>query len=365
MSFSFSSLIVTIIWSTLLILTLNFLLTNETISKKIRADVLDLFSVVIVLRLFLPFEFIITHTVVSTKVLPVIYKFNDTTKLYGQILAIAWIVGFGMKMVKLFFSFKRTKRLIALSNKIKKSSLDQNVQKIIPARTNLYCLPEIRYPCTIGSFKTKIIIPTLEFSKKDFNFIIQHEIYHINNYDNLKKMFVEVLACIYWWFPPVYLYRKQVSLINELKVDAQMTKNVSPSEYISYMTCLAETYKKFKNRKIERGNLLTSNFVIREQNRLKNRLKFLSYTESSQKISQNLKLLLLITFVVSLLFVFEPSYHDESKIKGTFKLEDGQNYILEINKKYYLYSNGKNQGEIKNYKNVSETKKLPIVKIKK
>ena len=70
---------------------------------------------------------------------------------------------------------------------------------------------KVNNPISIGIFKKSIIFPNEEIENKDFKFMLEHEIFHIQNKDIECKFLLLILNAIYWFNPIVYFISKQMN----------------------------------------------------------------------------------------------------------------------------------------------------------
>lgn len=115
MRFSASSLIITIIISCILILFLEILLSNKKNYKLFRTDFLTVLILVIIFRLFFPFEFGFTTTIKLPLIMnPIIdflqYNIYANIQTYQVLLSI-WIVGFIYNLIYWILEIKNTKSM--------------------------------------------------------------------------------------------------------------------------------------------------------------------------------------------------------------------------------------------------------------
>ena len=86
MQFSLFSLFISLTMVFILVVLFHLILNNSVLFKSFRVDFLLAFCVVLVLRILFPLEFRSTHTLFSTKALPVIYTWLRQPVSLGGIL---------------------------------------------------------------------------------------------------------------------------------------------------------------------------------------------------------------------------------------------------------------------------------------
>lgn len=377
MRISVSSIIISVIVAAFLIIVLRILLLNKLTYRQFRIDFLTIFSFIITIRLFLPFEFVNTRTFASKKILPTIYSIGKTNlgsspfKIsIGQIIFGIWLVGFFIKLGAFLIDNYQLKKIVHSLTNVPNNLLDPTISSMIPQNVQMYYSDIPGSPYSVGILKPGIVFSDLDLDVKTQQFIVAHELKHIRNFDNLKKYFIEFLVCIYWWFPLIYLFRKEVDSIIEINVDYQMVKNKPSDVYFQYTDCLIAVAKKLEESIVRRSdyrkncsNIHYSNFVIFEGNTLTRRINFLLEEYPVRPTPWILKILLIVLPLMITSVIIEPYYEKTNLTNGTFSIKpDATTYILKVNNKYYLIVNRKKEIELKNFKKIKdkEIKNLPI-----
>lgn len=242
MRFSASSLIITIIISCILILFLEILLSNKKNYKLFRTDFLTVLILVIIFRLFFPFEFGFTTTIKLPLIMnPIIdflqYNIYANIQTYQVLLSI-WIVGFIYNLIYWILEIKNTK---SMYKRIEKSARIYSIKDFIKSeQNNDYPIlkSSLISSCMVMGFNKAILIPSIPFSKTDIKNVLLHEIQHIKNHDIYIKQIINLLVIIYWWFIPIYRLKNKINLFLEMRVDNQVTKGYSKQETLNYMKTL-------------------------------------------------------------------------------------------------------------------------------
>lgn len=379
MRISVSSIIISVIVAAFLIIILRILLLNKLTYRQFRIDFLTIFSFIITIRLFLPFEFVNTRTFASKNILPTIYSIGKTNlgsfpfKIsIGQIIFGIWLVGFFIKLGTFLIDNYQLKKIVHSLTNVPNDLLDPTISSMIPQNVKMYYSDIPSSPYSVGILKPGIVFSDLDLDVKTQQFIVAHELKHIRNFDNLKKYFIEFLVCIYWWFPLIYLFRKEVDSIIEINVDYQMVKNKPSDVYFQYTDCLIAVAKKLEESIVQRSdyrknysNIHYSNFVIFEGNTLTRRINFLLEEYPVRPTPWILKILLIVLPLMITSVIVEPYYSNTRVTKGTFQIPNDKTdtYILKEKNTYHLILKGKDLGEIKNFSSVKKDnylKSLPV-----
>ena len=99
-------------------------------------------------------------------------------------------------------------------------------------------------PVTYGLFHPAIVFPKGVYLKdeKEVNFCLQHELIHIRNYDNLKKLAAHLALCIHWFNPLVWVMYLLFNRDMELLCDETVVRRSGGSrqDYALTLLSLAE-----------------------------------------------------------------------------------------------------------------------------
>ena len=136
---------------------------------------------------------------------------KESTPNFFQLLSFIWILG-----VCLIITYTIIKYL-KLNNSLKNS---------INLSENIYISDEISFPFTIGIFKSKIYIPTIDDSQ-EYQYIMEHESTHLKRKDNIIKLVWFLVACVHWFNPIVWFAYKLMILDMEMSCDEHVVKSLN------------------------------------------------------------------------------------------------------------------------------------------
>lgn len=103
--------------------------------------------------------------------------------------------------------------------------------------------PTLDVPMGIGLFRHRIILPEQEYAREELYYILKHEYTHFCNRDLTVKFLVNLFCCIFWWNPAVYLLKKDISQILEIKCDLRATESFSKKEKLEYLLTIVRVLK--------------------------------------------------------------------------------------------------------------------------
>lgn len=374
MHLSVYSILISLIVATILVGILQLFIVRTKAYGVFRIDFIAAFAVIVMLRLLLPMEYIDTYTISSHKILPAIYGFLAHTRwningfklTWFIILGVVWLLGAIVALTRLIWQAHHLDRTLGALNRINPRDLQLAPTVTVPRNVTIYHLPGVSSPFVSGLRHPKLILPSLDLDSSTLNHIMRHELQHIKNRDVLIKYLISVLVCVYWWFPPMYLFRRQANMIIDMRVDNQIVQHADKTEYFSYTQSLVDVTKQLKrvpNTPITPAlsAALLPQFTMFERPTLAHRIKFLL---TGRQVKHTNRILLALIVAVPLLatsIIFEPDSIDPADAKGTFEVDMQHSKIVQRGKKYYLRMNGHDMGEVQ-LPLKAPLNQLPVVK---
>ena len=99
-------------------------------------------------------------------------------------------------------------------------------------------VPGIKTPAIFGLVHPKILMPATDYTEEEIYYILKHEILHYYQHDMLIKILCEILCTIFWWNPAVFLLKRHITRVLEIRVDRLLTAGFGDEEKISYLECI-------------------------------------------------------------------------------------------------------------------------------
>ena len=206
----------------------------------------------------------------------------------------------------------------------------------IKTRVELSCNPLIASPMLIGFFRPRIILPSHEWEDKELSYIFVHELIHYKQRDMFYKWLIQIVVCVHWFNPFVYLLEKEVNKSCELSCDEKV------------ISVLDDTARR------EYGDILIS--FLKSNNLYKSSLASVTLTEGAEQLKERLgaimkfrkksKVIIAITaiFTVAVCICFfvtgayaAPSVANDLK---TWANSEILNEILTEDGVYYIFCDG-------------------------
>ena len=206
----------------------------------------------------------------------------------------------------------------------------------IKTRVELSCNPLIASPMLIGFFRPRIILPVGEWEDKELSYIFVHELIHYKQRDMFYKWLIQIVVCVHWFNPFVYLLEKEVNKSCELSCDEKV------------ISILNEKAKR------EYGDTLIS--FLKSNNLYKSSLASVTLTEGAEQLKERLgaimkfrkksKAIIAITAIftaaVCVCFFVTGAYAAPSAANDmkTWKDSEILNEILTEDGVYYIFCDG-------------------------
>lgn len=206
----------------------------------------------------------------------------------------------------------------------------------------------IQNPCTIGVFTPTIFLPNISLKDSELRLILLHEWTHFKNRDSFIKILIQILCCIFWWNPLMYLFFRELDQILEIRCDQKVTEGFSKEQIKEYLNTLLFIIQKNAENSTKKQTLLSGeNYFISEQNgNMKQRFELIMQRKTS-KVNLVIMTIFMILNIASFFVIVQPSFEYPSSLTApntqtselVFDMEDA--YIVYISgDEYQLFSNG-------------------------
>jgi len=364
MILSYSSIIATFIQCLFILLLVQLLLNFENKKIAITPQFLYIMGLLFFIRLVIPVEFGVSITIPSTEIMPTIFHFlryqlftiNHLSVTVGKLLIMVILLGAGYKLIRFI-----RKNIILFRYVRSKNMKEQNWRMPNNKKIHFSYIKTARVnsPAVFGIKNPIIFLPeNINFSDKELSYIAFHELTHYQKGDTLFTFLFELLTCFYWWNPLLFLFKKQMNKIIELRVDNELLKRLTPKQCIEYMECLLKV-KKEQHKK--QPFLATPHFFNKNNFELRAQ-KILNF----KPIKTTNKFICLITILLSfgsLLFIIEPLSVDSSTQETTFEINEKkeENFLVEqADGSFDLYMDNEFAGTIDDINEFPDADKLTI-----
>lgn len=107
-------------------------------------------------------------------------------------------------------------------------------QQQITSTVQLRCSSAISAPILVGLRRYYILLPNRTLQTGQIKLILSHELAHIKYYDNWRKVYLELLRCVYWFCPFIYWLKDVMDDLCELASDEQVVRSLSGMQRKQY-----------------------------------------------------------------------------------------------------------------------------------
>lgn len=201
------------------------------------------------LRLALPVELF------SSKCVPLLRGINSLQELLFRpmfkgrsllhLLIPLWMFGSSLLLGHLIARLLYQRRVICKSAIPESHPLAEIYRSVAAemgcAKTGQICVcRSFSAPMMAGFLRAHLLLPenVNELSEGELRCAIRHELAHFLGHDLWYKLLLELLCCLLWWNPVVYLLRRAACQLLELRCDARACAALSEKERVNYSSAL-------------------------------------------------------------------------------------------------------------------------------
>lgn len=346
MEISFFSVLMMILWSSILIALFYFWRTKTGLLHICSISTVILLYLFCAIRIALPIEFPWTRVVSGGTVYNTIhdvffFRIFGFIRLY-ELLLVIWLIGIAYNLLKNLIEFHNVMRYIRnipkAENEEGRKILDEldKENRIEVLKTSF-----TKSPCCIGIFRKRILLPDREYSKDELRYILLHEYAHLYNNDILLNELIRVLCWIYWWNPIVYLLQKELNQSIEIRCDLSVTRYLNENERADYLDVMLDAFVESREVNQYVGAV---GLVENHSQSLLERFRIVADMEVVQKNRTNVFAAFIMTLllIVSYSFILQSSYEtpiseietDENAYyanpENAYITKQGDTYILHV-----------------------------------
>lgn len=332
MRLTISSFLITLIIVTIMISIFQLLLTRKKSHALFRVDFLAIMLIAILLRLMFPIELPFTFSIYSSVIMTTIrdfllYEYQSPFSILHLLLGI-WFIGSLFQLIRYVWILKELEHLLTgFQQTARHHTLSEYTKD--KKNINIYITNAVSTPIVMG-LHPSIYLPAITYTEKELHNILCHELQHIQHKDLLIKHFINGLVILYWWFIPIYIFRKQIDLYLEMRADEAVLKNMNKYEYLEYVQSMLNIQKKQIEKHVLSPKLAIC-FISDGTKKLSYRIDYLLKGKPDRKTNI---IFLLFAFLLPFIgnsIIIEPSYlHTSALIKNTYSEEEvAESYIIQ------------------------------------
>lgn len=240
---------------------------------------------------------------------------------FFSLLRSIWLIAAGCLLLQFIIGTFWTNCKLAPFRKNRAVSAESILKKVtkesrMKISVDVYICPEICVPMGAGIIQKRIYLPDEEYTKKELYYILKHEYAHFCNRDLIIKFLVKLFCCIFWWNPAIYLLKKDIAQILEVKCDVSATQNFSKREKMEYLLTIIRILKSDTSEKCIPPLFLTTRmFSEKCHNDIKERFEFITRIEIAVPTWWRTVtwIVAIITLMGSYFIVLQPAFDPKSE----------------------------------------------------
>lgn len=347
MEYSFSTILMTIAASNLIIVLMTLCFNYNKIILSVGCKVLAVFLIFTLVRFLFPFELPFTKSIYFSGIIAKcilyfqhwFYKIGFFEVSLWSVAKCVWLVGIAVKLCKHIWAHQKIGRSLSMFGK--DVSLQEPyrslLQKICGRRRDpfrILLLPSLDVPQIYGIFSPRILLPKhMELSEEELSLVLRHETYHYYHCDLLIKEIVNLLCILYWWNPACKIFKEQVALILEMHVDDALIgdlltdNHANPQDdYFRSLVHLAESASLYNNLCANSKTALVNN----DKEELAQRIEMMA----ARNKKPHKPMLLALTAMVATIYIASYCVIFEASSYGAIAPEPEG---IEISEAFYAY----------------------------
>lgn len=353
--FSFSSVLMAVLMSNVLLIVIALCFRNDNLLMNIGYKMMAVFCLVTLLRLMLPFELPIAKTLLFPELITnVVGNFRHS---YGTVLGIdlslwtgfcaIWIIGIIVELMiaaKEHMTVKDYIRIYGVdvtdrepyASMLKELCTEKQLRHV-----RIFLVDAISAPMISGLRNAKILLPIgAKVSDSDSQYAIEHEICHYAYYDLWIKVAVGCLVTIYWWNPCSYLLKRQINTVIEMRIDDQIMSKGS-DEAIAYVASMHRYAVSARDKQKEKRD--TASLLGGRNRSIHYRLCMMRsrYIKNNRGICVGMLIIMLTLYIGSYLFIGEASGYKLEASEALITVDEDNTYAIQNSDGTYdIYMDG-------------------------
>lgn len=355
------SLIVSLFWSSIFILILVIVHQMQWTQGKWGLGYCVALGIISMFRLLLPYDFglqiVIQCPGVFSRIYAMLvlhtYNISRWKLSISDVLILIWL------LVALLLLCRSVILYVCDMKKIKKNfhAIEQydgvlgDIQKVVgrcKRQCAIYQTSKISVPMSVGIFRAYILLPVRCYEEKEISYILHHEYVHVYYGDTIWKWVSQIVCCLFWWNPFVYLLQRELCEIIEKRCDHKVVQNMNNKEKVSYLRVILKMLN--DNKEADKNTLVGLAFngegpEKRKEKVLKTRFQLVACDASKREVKNIVKVLCslatIIVFFISYSMVwfpvyeppteeFEDCYVPDQETDYIEKREDGFYYVTAL-----------------------------------
>ncbi len=359
MQITFFSLFMSVIWSSSLAVFNHFCRKKHFFIRQLGITNILFLYLFSMIRMIVPYEFSFTRVIAPQGAFHKIYdkiytNSQQTTQIslhsvfitiwiaVSVVLIARFICQYATSMKKFStYSIREDEQCRRIFNRVLNVSKSQ-------LKIDIRSSSDINIPMGMGIFRNHyILLPEEEYNDSELYYILRHEYTHFQNRDLLIKILIHIYSCIFWWNPAIYLLKRDLAQILEIKCDLDVTDHMANQNKVQYLTTIVSMLKNAGAKRKEKAFYGTTALVSKNyESDIIERFKLVSASSTYKKknilFTSSWFLIFSMLIFLSYSFVIRPDYRisaDELQIDAemTDSLKSTTYTIECVGDTYYVH----------------------------
>lgn len=353
MQITFFSLFMSVIWSSVLAVFNYFCRKKHFFIRQLGITNILFLYLFSVIRMIVPYEFSFTRVIppqgVFEKLCQDVYITNqEKTQISPlSILAAIWMIVSVILIARFIFQYIRAMRHFSTCSIRTDEQCKRVFNRVLNVsraqlKIDIRSSADISIPMGVGIFRKSILLPEEEYSDSELYYILRHEYTHFQNKDLVIKILIHIYSCIFWWNPVIYLLKRDLAQILEIKCDLDVTDNMANQNKAQYLATIVTMLKNAGAKSQEKTFYGTTALVSKDYDSEiieRFRLVSASYDPNKKNIlfTGSWFLIFCMFIFLSYSFVIRPDVHPSTNALGT-ETTTGNTYSIEcVDGTYYVH----------------------------
>lgn len=358
MQITIFSLFMSVIWSSVLVAFNYFCRKKHFFIRQLGVTNLLFLYLFSIVRMIVPYKFSFTRVIPSQGALDDLYKSAYVNKMgttqisFVSVLAAVWIIVSAVLFIRFVFQYRKAMAEFS-TYRIREDEQCRRVfnRVLNQSRCEMrICIRQSKYvniPMGVGIFRRSIILPEETYSDAELYYILRHEYTHFQNRDLVIKSLIHIYGCIFWWNPAIYLLKRDLAQILEIKCDLDVTDKMEYQDKAGYLTAIVTMLKNAEAKKTPRPFYGATALVARNrESEIIERFKIVSASYGSKRrnllFTGSWFLVFGMLIVLSYSFVLQPDYemagNGRAVGEAVSETTTGSPYSIEcIDGRYHVY----------------------------
>lgn len=330
MQITIFSLFMSVLWSSVLVVFNYFCRKKHFFIRQLGTTNLLFLYLFSIVRMIVPYKFSFTRVIPYQGAFTDFYKsaYADKTGLaqisLPSVLSAVWVAVSTVLILRFVYQYIKAMGEFSACSVRQDEQCKRVFGRVLnnsreQMRITIRQSEHVNIPMGVGIFKKSIILPKEDYSDLELYYILRHEYTHFQNKDLVIKILIHIYWCIFWWNPVIYLLKRDLAQILEIKCDLDVTGCMENEHKAEYLTTIVKMLKNAEAKRTEKAFYGATALVIRScESEIIERFKIVSASYGNQR--RNLLftgswflIFGMLTFA-SYLFVIQPDY--EASMNG-------------------------------------------------